>query len=251
MNECRKLSEELMTSLELKLPPIAIAFCDAAPPNVSTFGSTAPAGCAFWQHAAKRTFTTTAKDHELCSIGVHTHHLAGASPAQAGELQEALQAMIGLDYVRADEVGSIPVLEREVKHAVYGPLSEFPIPPQIVLLFAHARQGLILSEAVSRVDGDAPLALGRPACAVVPQVMSHGRAAMSLGCCGARAYLDALSDDVALWAFPAEKLAEYTREIGVLARANATLSVFHRRRRQDVQSGMRPSVRESLERCIS
>jgi len=43
------------------------------------------------------TFVTSAKDHELCAIGVHTHHLSGASTTQQTELQEALKAMGGLD----------------------------------------------------------------------------------------------------------------------------------------------------------
>ena len=71
---------------------------------------------------------------------------------------------------------------------------------------------------------------------------------MSLGCCGARAYLDALSDDVALWALPADQLSEYSDQIGVLAEANRTLAAFHERRKTDVESGERPTVRESLAR---
>jgi uncharacterized protein (DUF169 family) len=90
--------------------------------------------------------------------------------------------------------------------------------------------------------------MGRPACAVVPQVLNHGHAAMSLGCCGARAYLDAWSDSVALWALPGSKLDQYCEQIEVFARANKTLSAFHERRRKDVESGERPTVRESLQR---
>jgi uncharacterized protein (DUF169 family) len=121
----------------------------------------------------------------------------------------------------------------------------------VILLFAQARQGLILSEAVARVDKGMPPAMGRPACAVVPQVLNLGSAAMSLGCCGARAYLDALSDNVAMWAFPGSKLEQYCAEIGVLSRANKTLTTFHERRREDVESGERPTVRQSLERLSS
>jgi len=94
--------------------------------------------------------------------------------------------MSGLDYVREEEVAQIPVLDRKVKHLVYGPLSDLPMDPDIVLLFAHAQQGLIISEAVQRVDKNMAPAMGRPACAVIPQVMNNGKAAVSLGCCGAR-----------------------------------------------------------------
>ena len=54
--------------------------------------------------------------------------------------------------------------------------------------------------------------MGRPACAVVPQVVNGGRGAMSLGCCGARAYLDAMPDGVALWALTGGKIAAYARQ---------------------------------------
>ena len=241
-------SAQLKTSLGLSLQPIAVAFCDELPANIANFDGVVPAGCAFWQKAATRTFATTASDHALCSIGIHTHNLAGAPAAQQTELQSTLQAMIGLDYVRADEIASIPVLRRAVKYALYGPLSDFPVAPEVALLFADAQQGLVLSEATQRVDGDIPLAMGRPACAVIPQVVNQDRAAMSLGCCGARAYLDVLTDGVALWALPGTKLDDYCAAIEKLANANKTLLAFHERRRTDIESGDRPSVQVSLER---
>ena len=239
---------QLSESLQLSLPPVALAFVDETPPGIAHYDEVAPAGCYFWQEAAQRVFSTSAKDHELCAIGVHTHNLAGASEAQPGELMTALEAMQGLDYVREEEVAGIPVLEQEVRHTVYGPLADFPVAADVVLLFAHAQQSLILTEAAARVDAGIPLAMGRPACAVVPHVANGGHAAMSLGCCGARAYLDALSDDIALWALPGEKLEAYCTEISGLAKSNDILTVFHQRRREDVAAGRRPSVEESLAR---
>ena len=249
MNQERRIQADRLTAaLDLSLSPIAIAFPDAVPDGVPEFEGTVAAGCVFWEEAAARTFATSATHHALCSIGIHTHHLSGAPASQSGELGAALEAMMGLDYVREEEVAAIPVLGREAKHAVYGPLGEFPLDPEVVLLFTDARQGLVMSEAVARVDGEVAPAMGRPACAAVPHAVNGGAAAMSLGCCGARAYLDALSDDVALWALPASRLDEYSEQIGVLAEANRTLAAFHERRRTDVASGDRPTVRESLAR---
>ena len=241
-------AEQLIASLELSLPPIAIAFRDAVPDGVPEFDGSVPAGCVFWQEAAKRTFTTSARHHALCSIGIHTLNLSQAPASQPEDLRTTLEAMTGLDYVREEEVAAIPVVRREVKHALYGPLADFPADPEVVLLFADARQGLVLSEAVGRVDGGVPPAMGRPACAVVPQTLNHGLATMSLGCCGARAYLDALSDDTALWALPGGRLGQYCDQIVAFANANRTLAMFHERRRADVESGQRPTVRESLQR---
>ena len=80
-----------------------------------------------------------------------------------------------------------------------------------MLLFVNANQTLILSEATQQVENQNAPAMGRPACAIVPQVMNTGRAALSLGCCGARAYLDVLTDDVAVFAIPGAKLEAYAQ----------------------------------------
>ena len=248
MNHHQQQARPLIDSLELALPPIAIAIVDAVPDGVSEFDGAVPAGCVFWQEAARRTFATSAAHHALCSIGIHTLNLSRAPASQPEELRTALEAMMGLDYVREEEVAAIPVLRGEAEHVLYGPLADFPAEPDVVLLFADARQGLVLSEAVGRVDGGVPPAMGRPACAALPQALNHGVAAMSLGCCGARAYLDALSDDTALWALPGSRLDQYCQQIIAFANANRTLAMFHERRRADVESGMRPTVQESLQR---
>ena len=249
MNQKRQRhAERLTAALNLSLPPIAVAFPDAVPDRVPEFDGAVPAGCVFWEEAATRTFATSAGHHALCSIGIHTHRLSGAPVSQPEELGATLEAMMGLDYVRESEIAAIPVLGREAGHAVYGPLCDFPLDPEVVLLFADGQQGLVLSEAVARVDGGPAAAMGRPACAAIPAAVNGGVAAMSLGCCGARAYLDKFSDDIALWALPGARLDEYCEQIASFAEANRTLTMFHARRRQDVESGKLPTVRESLAR---
>jgi uncharacterized protein (DUF169 family) len=246
----KNVADELSAGLELKMPPIAVAFCDYLPASVAPFDGVVPAGCAFWEKAAAGAFATSAQDHALCAIGMHTHNLPHTQVTES-ELKDAVQAMTGLDYVRPEEVGALPVARRQARHVVYAPLADCPTAPEVVLVFADARQGLIVTEAVARVDNAVAPALGRPACAVIPQVLNSGAAALSLGCCGARAYLDALSDGVALWALPAAKLEAYCKEIKTLASANRTLTAFHERRREDVEAGKRPTVKESLERLSS
>lgn len=246
MSAYQQQSQQLMNSLGLSQQPIAISFCDELPGDIEAFDGVVPAGCSFWQLAATRTFATSASDHELCSIGVHTHNLAGAAASQQSELKVTLEAMIGLDYVRESEVAGIPVIQSQHQYVIYGPLSEATVVPDAVLLFAQAQQGLTLTEAITRVDGNMPSAMGRPACAVIPQVINLKNAAMSLGCCGARAYLDTLSDNVALWALPGAKLAGYCDQVETLANANKTLTMFHSQRGADIAAGLRPAVQESL-----
>jgi uncharacterized protein (DUF169 family) len=46
----------------------------------------------------------------------------------------------------------IPVLNRDAKVVVYGPLASMPLAPDVVLLFVQADQTLILSEASQQLE---------------------------------------------------------------------------------------------------
>jgi len=246
MSEFTDLAQRIERALELTRPPVAVTFVDTLPPGVDGPGLPVPAGCSFWEIGTERTVATSGDDHEHCSIGIHTHNLTNVPSSQAHELQAALGAMMGLDYVRSSEIEALPVMKTSAKHVLYGPLHEATQRPSLVLLFASASRGLILSEALTRVDGETPPAMGRPACAMIPQVLNSARSAASLGCCGARAYLDSLSDDVSLWGLWGAKLESYVDEIEVLSKANSVLSRFHALRRADIESGETPTVEESL-----
>jgi len=100
--------------------------------------------------------------------------------------------------------------------------------------------------ASSPIEGGLPPAMGRPACAVIPQAANSGRSALSLGCCGARAYLDVLTDDIALYAIPGPSIAAFSERIEALSNANRILRKFHQIRRQEVEAGGTPTVKQSL-----
>jgi uncharacterized protein (DUF169 family) len=239
------IARALTEALALTLPPIAVCLAEAVPPGVPLRRERPPAGCRFWQDAAREAFATAPRDHELCAIGTYTHNLEG-TPAHEADRVEALRVFADLGYVRPADLPLIPVLGRRPRHVVYAPLAATPLPPDVVLLFVRADQTLILAEASQQVDGGHAPAMGRPACAVVPQTVNSGRAAFSLGCCGARAYLDVLTADVALHALPGPRLAEYAERVQALAGANRTLARFHTLRRRDVEAGRVPTIRESL-----
>ncbi len=248
MSNYADIAQSLHNSLGLSIPPIAVCFTDVVPDGVSAPAKRLPAGCVFWQEAAQRPIATSTPDHEACAIGIYTHNLANPSRSHMSELGDVLKVMADLSYVRSEDISRIPVLRRQARHVVYSPLAQAPLDPDVVLLFVHSRQGLVITEAVQQVDPDIPPALGRPACAVVPQAINTGRAALSLGCCVARAYMSTFSDDIALWALPGLKLARYAERITALAQANALLTRFHVRRQKDVESGLNPTYRESLAR---
>ena len=248
MTQLREAAQILVDALHLEQPPIAVSLAEAPPDGVAEHERAVPAGCVFWQQAAHGSFTTSPADHAGCTVGMHTHGMAPQNDMQAEDLKVSLKVFNDLGYVREEDLARIPTLPAGTRHVVYAPLSDAPLPPDAVLLFTDARQGLIVTEAAQQVEGGMPPALGRPACAVVPQTINTGRAALSLGCCGARAYLDALPDSLALWALPGARIAEYAERIQILASANQTLTKFHKLRRQDVEAGGGPTISESLAR---
>ena len=172
-----QIAQRLTASIRLSLPPIAICFTDKVPAGIQNWTGRVPAGCRFWQEAATEGFATSPSDHDMCAIGTFTHNLE-TTEAHDAEHRDALRVFADLGYVREQDIASIPVLDSRSSHVVYGPLATIPLAPDVVLLFGKADQMLILSEASQQVEGGLPPAMGRPACAIVPQAKNTGRAAV-------------------------------------------------------------------------
>jgi uncharacterized protein (DUF169 family) len=249
MPDYAAVARTLTEALKLRQPPVAVSLHvgDTLPAGVTTTAPRVAAGCVFWEKTAGGGFATSAADHANCAIGTFTHNM-DTTPAHEIDRRDALKVFADLGYVRAEDIAAIPVLAQRPRHVVYAPLAQAPVTPEVVLLFVRPDQTLILSEASQQLEGGFAPAMGRPACAVVPQVANTGRSALSLGCCGARAYLDALTDDVAVYALPGAHIAEYAERISALAKANDVLKSFHALRRRDIEAGRRPTIQESLAR---
>jgi uncharacterized protein (DUF169 family) len=241
----KEAAEVLSNSLGLTTAAVAVCLSDCLPDGVPEFDRRAPAGCRFWQEGMHSSFATSSKDHSLCAIGVYTHNLE-PNAVQQTDLADAMNIFTSLGYVRDEDLPLIPVLKDRPKYVIYAPLAETLLAADVVLLFVRPKQILILSEATQQVEGRMPPALGRPACAIIAQVKNSGCAALSLGCCGASAYLDILTDNVAIFAIPGQKLELYTKRIATLAKANAILSEFHSLRRRDIDNGLTPTIKASL-----
>src|SRR5437870_919737 len=248
MADYSAISKTIMDSLKLRIAPVAICLTDKPPAGLGGPSQPAAAGCVFWERGAQGVFVTSPSDHSNCVVGMYTHHMPLATSSQQENLNDCLKVFGDLGYVRPEDISGIPVLKDEAKFVTYAPLASTPVAPSTVLLFADSRQSLAITEAVQQVEPGIPPALGRPACAVIPQAINTGKPALSLGCCGARAYLDVFTDDFALWALPGNRIADYAARIQVLAQANQILTQFHRLRRADVETGKSPSIKESLAR---
>ena len=105
----------------------------------------------YWKRAAEgQTFYTDAAQHANCPIGAYTHGVDLAPPL-AEELQNVVGVMIGLGYLRAEEVPGIPRRQERFGVAVYAPLDRAPLPPDVVLVHGTPRQLMLLAEAARGV----------------------------------------------------------------------------------------------------
>jgi len=251
MGAYRDIARRLCDALQLGVGPVAIALTSNPPADVSPNPlPPPPSGCVFWQRATGHTLVTTPRDHRFCTIGMYTHNLE-MTPAEQADFKDTLDFFAGLGYLSAEELPEIPTLKERPNYVVYAPLGATPIPPDVVLLFVQPGQALILAEACQAADRGAVPVIGRPACALVSMVRNSGRAAASLGCCGARSYVDLLGAGIAIWALPGPRLEEYTDHIESQCRAHSRLVRFHQLRRQEIEAGRRPTIRASLRRLGS
>src|SRR5882672_10642263 len=107
--------------------PVAIAFVDAAPPGVPHVSAVEPAGCGYWRRAAAgEVFYTVADDHKSCPVGAHTHNVP-LTPAEKEGLMALVQTMVGLQYLKMEDVGQIPTRKTPLDVAVYAPLAAAPV----------------------------------------------------------------------------------------------------------------------------
>jgi uncharacterized protein (DUF169 family) len=210
-SERRRLADALTNSLHLAVPPIAISFEQEAPTDVAAFDAPmsepsadgrrgrVPAGCVFWVRATERTFSTAPEDHGNCSVGLYTHGLATMDDiAGNGDVAALLES----GWVDAEAVAGIPAVSERAGSVVYGPLSESPRLPDVVLLRVNGRQLMVLSDALPSLRIE-----GKPQCHVVALAKEHGQAAASVGCALSRARTGMRPDEMT-FAFPGGKLAE-------------------------------------------
>ena len=133
--------------LRLDSPPVAISFVDEAPPGVPHVSAMEPAGCGYWRRAAAgEVFFTVADDHKRCPVGAHTHNVP-LSDSEQQELMGLVETMVGLSYLKMQDVPQIPRRTTPLRVAVYAPLADAPMPPDVVLVRGNARQLMLLAEA--------------------------------------------------------------------------------------------------------
>jgi len=232
--DARTAGRRMTELLNLTSRPVAVTFTASAPAGVPRVAKAGPAGCAYWKQAAEgAVFYTEAADHYNCPVGSYTHGVT-LPPERARELEDVVGTMVGLQYIRMEEVGALPRRTEPFRLAIYAPLAETPAPPDVVLVRGRARQIMLVAEAAraAGIAGDGA-AMGRPACAMIPAVLGGPTGVTSLGCIGNRVYTG-LGDDELYFTIPGPKIGDVVERLEMVVDANRALETYHEGRRASV-----------------
>jgi Uncharacterised ArCR, COG2043 len=209
---------------------VAVSYLSTAPVGVSQFSGTVPSGCTFWRLASTGNgFYTVPSDHLNCPLGCYTHAIA-LPAGRASELEQTLMLMADIGYMKMDELPSLPRLPETPAFVYYAPLGNAVVAPDVVVAAGRPASLMLLQEAAVRAGAASSLPLVcRPTCMALPAAMAHGTV-MSGGCIGNRVYTG-LGDDELYLMIPGARLADFVKELGVIAKANDTLREYHERRK--------------------
>ena len=224
-----QLAHDLIASLGLQNPPLAITFSQepvagAAPfddpmPPITPDGRTGrvPAGCVFWMKAGTRTFSTVAADHANCSVGSVTHGFKTLS--EVGDKSD-VAALVGAGWVSPEIFPQIPAVQEPYQYVIYGPLAQTPVNPDVVFLRVNAKQAMVLSDALPGLRFE-----GKPQCHIVAIAKEQGQAAVSVGCMLSRVRT-AMPNTEMTCAFPGTQLGEVVQRIKTTAAVDGTVAGY-------------------------
>lgn len=226
------IATQLSKDLELDTPPVHISYLEAPPTGVKEHPGNVPSGCTFWAEGRTSSFFAPLAQHESCEIGAF---VMGVPPeGDVGKrLMETVGMMEKIDYLGKGEAFGIPHSPKAPKFVHYGPLSEATRTPTVAVLFATPANAMVALEAASKGKAqpfDVPVT-GRPACAVVPVVLSgKSPVAMSMGCAGFRQFTEVGKDKV-LIAVRGDHLESFANDVHKLKDANKMVDAEMARRK--------------------
>ena len=229
MSRYATLADEIVGLLGLSVPPIAITFRDAVPDDIARYRSTYPpptedgrtgavaAGCVFWMKGQDGTFATMPEDHANCSVGSLTHGLITLEEA-AG--RSDVKAVCEANWVQPEIFPHIPTIETRPASIVYGPLSETPAEPDVVLLRMVGKQVMQLHSALPSLRFE-----GKPQCHIVAIAKEHGDVAVSVGCMLSRVRTGMANHEVTC-AIPGGRLAEVVAALKEVCEADRLVASY-------------------------
>ncbi len=231
----QQTASRLQDSVPLVKPPIGLAFVDEPPDGISPSDDPSPSSCAFWSRAEATVFYASAENHYNCSLGA----MVMGFPLPDEQMQ-ALMGDVGMmceaSYVREEEVPNVPKVEgKSTGGIVYGPVSDMPMEPDVVLLWVTPKQAMVVGESAGLINwADGPAGVfGRPGCAAIPVALSGGRVSQSFGCTGMRIN-SGVSDEYMLMAVPGDQLETLTASVEQTAGIHSMLTVHYNEKARNV-----------------
>jgi len=226
------LTQRFIDQLQLKQPPIGLAFVEDVPEEVQHTNARVPSACTFWRLAEQGVFYATAEDHQECPIGMMTmgFTMPGASQQRA---QALVQTMADVQYFAPAEVSALPIVNKPHQSIVYGRLDQLPVEANAVLCILDTQQAMLVAEAVGNMNWlqqGGQSAFGRPTCAVIPRTLLTGATSISFGCVGARTYTGLAPSEVVL-TIPGHEFAGLVERLQTTVAANAALAPFHQQQK--------------------
>jgi uncharacterized protein (DUF169 family) len=224
-----KLSTDLVSSLGLQNPPLAISFTREPLPGVDPYtdampaptadGRTGrvPAGCVFWMKAAGRTFSTVAEDHANCSVGSVTHGFRTLE--EVGDKAD-VGALVGAGWVAPEMFPGIPAVQERFPYVTYGPLREADRVPDVVFLRINAKQAMTLSDAFPGLRFE-----GKPQCHIIAIAREQNEVAISVGCMLSRVRTGMPNTEMTC-AIPGGRLADVVQQIKTTAVIDGTVANY-------------------------
>ena len=223
------LAEEIVDLLGLSVRPIALAFRDTVPDDIARYRSTYPpptedgrtgavaAGCVFWMEGQDESFATVPEDHGNCSVGSLTHGLITLEEAAT---RSDVKAVCEANWVQPEIFPHIPTVETRPASIVYGPLSETPVEPDVVLLRMVGKQVMQLHAALPSLRFE-----GKPQCHIVAIAKERGEVAVSVGCMLSRVRTGMANQEVTC-AIPAGRLGEVVAALKEVCAADRLVAAY-------------------------
>lgn len=225
----QKLASDLVNSLGLQHPPLAIRFSQQAPPGVEPFadempeptedGRTGrvPAGCVFWMKAEGRTFRTAAEDHANCSVGSVTHGFKSLD--EVGDKSD-VGTLVGAGWVSPEMFPAIPAVKERYRYVTYGPLHNAEETPDVVFLRVNAKQAMTISDAFPDMRFE-----GKPQCHIIAIAKEQQELAVSVGCMLSRVRTGMPNTEMTC-AIPGARLAEVVQQIKTTTVIDGTVANY-------------------------
>jgi hypothetical protein len=150
---------------------------------------------------------------------------------RAKKLDETLNLLVQIGYLRMEEVPGIPRLAQAPGAVIFAPLGDSPVDPDAVLFAAPVSKVMLLEEAAQRAGCAAQIPVsGRPTCMALPAAMAHGT--MVSSGCSRQPRVQRSRRGRNVRGHPRKGSGAVAREIETALDANTLLAQYHQSRRE-------------------